>query len=78
MTQAAVPEEPWQRLDPRMLLVHPVREVIRFIPVLIGIFLAGSGTDGGEWWQVLGLGVPVGLGLLRYLTTEPGITPAPS
>ena len=22
----------WQRLDPRMLLVHPIREVIRFLP----------------------------------------------
>ena len=25
----------WQRLDPRMLLVHPIRELIRFLPVLI-------------------------------------------
>ena len=24
----------WQRLDPRMLLVHPVRELVRFLPVL--------------------------------------------
>jgi putative membrane protein len=51
-----------------MLLVHPVRELIRFIPVLIGIFVAGGGSDGG-WWQAAGVGVPIGLGLLRYLTT---------
>jgi putative membrane protein len=63
-----VPEVPWQRLDPRMLLVHPVRELVRFIPVLLGIFLAGSGNGGG-WWQVAGVGIPIGLGLLRYLTT---------
>ena len=25
----------WQRLDPRMLLVHPIREVVRFLPVLV-------------------------------------------
>ncbi len=25
-----------------MLLVHPVREVVRFLPVLIGLFVAGS------------------------------------
>ena len=31
----------WQRLDPRMLLVHPIREVIRFLPVLI-VFAVGS------------------------------------
>ena len=65
-----LPEEPWQRLDPRMLLVHPVRELIRFVPVLIGVFVAGSSTDGGEPWQVLGVAVPIGLGLLRYLTTR--------
>ena len=33
-------ETPWQRLDPRMLLVHPVREVIKFLPVIIGLYLA--------------------------------------
>src|SRR5689334_25239804 len=62
------PEVPWQRLDPRMLLVHPVRELIRFIPVLLGIFVAGGGSDGG-WWQAGGVAIPIGLGLLRYLTT---------
>jgi hypothetical protein len=28
-----------------MLLVHPVNEVIRFLPVIIGIFVLGSGGD---------------------------------
>lgn len=59
----------WQRLDPRMLLVHPVRELLRFIPVLLGVFVAGDRGNGGGWWQVAGVGLPVGLGLLRYLTT---------
>ncbi|MCY7396388.1 MAG: PH domain-containing protein [Nocardioides sp.] len=61
-------DEEWQRLDPRMLLVHPVREVLRFLPVLIGVFVAGRSTGGGLW-QVTAVVVPVGLGLLRYLTT---------
>lgn len=59
----------WQRLDPRMLLVHPVKELIRFLPVLIGIFIAGR-ASGGEPWQVIGVAIPIGLGLLRYLTTS--------
>lgn len=62
-------DEQWQRVDPRMLLVHPIREVIRFLPVLIGVFVAGSAAGGGQW-QLLGIGVPVGLGLLRYVTTS--------
>ena len=30
-----LPSGDWFRLDPRMLLVHPVREVIRFLPALV-------------------------------------------
>jgi putative membrane protein len=59
----------WQRLDPRMLLVHPIRELIRFLPVIVVVVL-GSTAGGGEPWQLIGVGIPVGLGLLRYLTTS--------
>jgi putative membrane protein len=59
----------WQRLDPRMLLVHPVRELLRFLPVLLGVFVAGT-ASGGEPWHLVGVGVPVALGVLRYLTTS--------
>ncbi|WP_244929716.1 PH domain-containing protein [Nocardioides sp. W7] len=59
----------WQRLDPRMLLVHPIREVVRFLPALLALFVAGSATDGAAW-QYLGVLVPVALGVLRYLTTS--------
>ena len=41
----------WQRLDPRMLLVHPVRELIRFLPAVIGVFLAGT-ASGNEVWHL--------------------------
>jgi putative membrane protein len=59
----------WQRLDPRMLLVHPVREVIKFLPVLLGLFVASS-ASGGPPWQYLGVLVPIALGVLRYVTTR--------
>ena len=58
----------WQRLDPRMLLVHPIREVGRFIIPLIAFFVAGSATENP--WQYLTIVIPVGLGLARYLTTS--------
>ncbi|WP_127479832.1 PH domain-containing protein [Nocardioides pantholopis] len=65
--------EQWQRLDPRMLVVHPVQELVRFLPVLIGAFVAGRATGAGIW-QVLGVVVPVALGVLRYLTTRYRLT----
>jgi putative membrane protein len=61
----------WQRLDPRMLLVYPVKELARFLPVVIGVFVAGTASGGpGAWWQLAGVGVPVVLGVLRYVTTS--------
>jgi putative membrane protein len=64
----------WQRLDPRMLLVHPVRDLARFLPALIGIVIFGRSSGGGGWWAVGGVGVPIALGFARYLTTSYRIT----
>lgn len=71
------PETPgWERLDPRMLLIHPVRELVRFLPALIALFVAGTASGGlGEWWQLAAIVVPVSVGVLRYLTTAYRITP---
>jgi putative membrane protein len=66
-------QQPWLRLDPRMLLVHPAREVVRFLPVLVGILLAGGASGAGPWGLV-GVGIPIALGLVRYLTTSYRIT----
>ena len=61
----------WQRLDRLMLLVHPIKELLRFLPVLLGLLIAGSRSGGNEWWwNVLGIGVPIALGVARYLTTS--------
>jgi putative membrane protein len=56
-----------------MLLVHPVNELIRFLPVLIGIFLLGS-SDDGQLWELIGVAIPIALGVLRFLTTRFRIT----
>jgi len=60
----------WRRLDARMLLVHPVRDLGRLLPALIGVLLFGRTTDWGGWWGLVAVGVPVALGLARYLTTS--------
>ncbi|MGE2832942.1 PH domain-containing protein [Mycobacterium sp. SMC-4] len=58
----------WQRLNPRMLLVHPVHEVLRQIPVLVGSFVVGSAT-GNPMWAVLGVAAIVAYGVARWFTT---------
>src|SRR6478672_647526 len=59
-----------------MLLVHPIRELLRFLPVLVGLFIAGSTTEGDNGpWRLIGVGIPIGLGVLRYVTTSFRITP---
>ncbi len=61
----------WQRLDPRMMFIQPVREVLKFLPVLLGLFVAGQASSGFDVpWQLLGIGLPVALGLMRYFTTS--------
>ncbi|HEX2904662.1 MAG TPA: PH domain-containing protein, partial [Jatrophihabitans sp.] len=72
---ARLPDARWRRLSPRMLLIHPVREVARFIPALFGIVLAGR-NSGHDWWSLAALVFVVGLSLLRWFTTSYQITPA--
>ena len=59
----------WQRLSPRMLLVHPVHEVMRQLPVLIGSLVLGSAT-GNPLWTVAGVALIVVYGLARWFTTS--------
>jgi putative membrane protein len=68
--QAEAAGDGWRRLDMRMLLVHPVREVVRLFPLLVGILVAGSSTGRGGLWGLLGAGIAVALGLLRWFTTS--------
>jgi putative membrane protein len=64
----------WRRLSPKMLAVHPVQEAIRYLPVLVGVLFIGSNGE-GHFWSLLGLGLAVAAGLLRWFTTTYRITP---
>ena len=67
-------ERVWHRLSPRMLLVHPVHEVLRQIPLLVGAVVLGSAT-GNPMWSVAALAITVGFGILRWFTTSYRIEP---
>lgn len=76
MTGGADPEPPWRRLSPGMLLVEPIREIIRFVPMLLILLIAGARSDGGPPWGLIGTALVVALGIARYLSTRYRITPA--
>ena len=70
-------DESWRRLSPRMLLVHPVRELGRYIPALFGLIVAGRSVGEGELWWLgpVGVVVVIALSVLRWATTRFRITP---
>lgn len=74
---SAVAEEPaWQRLSPRMLLVHPLHEVLRELPLLIAVVVFGSATDNRPWVLAVIVVIAV-VGVTRWFTTSYRIEPDP-
>jgi len=61
-------EHEWRRLSPRMLLVHPIHEVLHQLPLLIGSVVLGYST-GNPVWSVAALVLTVGYGVARWFTT---------
>jgi len=65
-----VAADDWRRLDMRMLLVHPVRELFKYIPVLLGAVIVGSQSGGPAWSPVVVAVVIVAFALTRWFTTS--------
>src|SRR5947208_3032425 len=66
-------DAPWHRLDRRMLLIRPVLDLVRSLPVLVGALLVGH----GEPWQWIGLAftaIAVCTGISHVLTSRYRIT----
>jgi putative membrane protein len=63
----------WQRLSAAMLLIQPVRELIRAIPLLVALVFAGHAT-GGPPWSLIGVALVIARGVLRWFTTRYRIT----
>jgi putative membrane protein len=63
----------WHRLSPRMLLIHPVIEVGRALPAILGVFVAGS-SQGHNYWGLAATGAVALYSLTRWFTTRLRIT----
>jgi putative membrane protein len=59
----------WRRLSTRMLVIHPIQELLRAWPVLIGLVFAGTAGGHGSWWSLGGAAAVVMGGMLRWFTT---------
>ena len=76
-TVLAASEVEWRRLSPRMLLVHPVLEVGKALPAILGVFVAGHSSgnaNGGSRWSLGIAGIVIVFALLRWFTTRYQIT----
>lgn len=67
-------DQPWLRLDKRMLLVHPVTEAVKFLPVLIGTAVVGA-QSGNHVFGLIALAAVVCFATLRWFTTTYRIGP---
>ncbi len=69
-------EPPWRRLDPRMLVVHPVAGLIRLLPAFAIVLLTGRAGDLSHvWFSLGGAALVVIFGVLRWRFTQYRITP---
>ncbi|GAA4491828.1 PH domain-containing protein [Actinoallomurus oryzae] len=59
----------WRRLSGRMLVIHPIQELLRAWPVLVGLVFAGTAGGQGSWWSLTGTIAVVAAGMLRWFTT---------
>ncbi|MGH8965701.1 MAG: PH domain-containing protein, partial [Actinomycetes bacterium] len=65
----------WQRLDPRMLAVTPLRQLIALLPVILAVLVVGVRQDiGDRIYGLLVVLVVVLAGMLRWVTTRYRIT----
>jgi putative membrane protein len=66
-------EEPWQRLNPRMLAILPIHEIPRMAPALLALFAVGRGGH-GSLWSLVGVVIVLGMSMIRWTTTRFRIT----
>ena len=57
-----------------MLVVHPIQELARALPALVGLLVAGASSGNGPRWGLIAVAVTVVAGILRWFTTSYRVT----
>ncbi len=66
--------EDWLWLSPRSLIVRPVTDLLRLLPVLIGLLVFGSAHRSGGYWGLGVAAIAIAASVVRYCTTRYRIT----
>jgi putative membrane protein len=64
----------WQWLSPRSLVVRPVTDLIRALPVVAGLLFFGSRHGAANLWGLAFAGLAIATSIVRYCTTRYRIT----
>jgi putative membrane protein len=57
-----------------MLIIHPIQELMRALPALVGLLVAGASSGSGPWWGMIAVALAVAAGVLRWFTTSYRVT----
>jgi putative membrane protein len=74
VSEAVAADAQWRRLNRRMLLIHPILELGRALPFLVGVILAGSASGRGGAWGLIGVAITLTVAMTRWFTTRYRIT----
>jgi putative membrane protein len=64
----------WLRLSPRSLVVRPLTDLARLLPLVAGLLILHSRTGAGVFWSIAAAAAAVVTGLVHFLTTRYRIT----
>jgi putative membrane protein len=70
----ADPGLPWRRLSRRSMIVRPVTDLVRLLPLVAGLLILHTRTGGGLAWGVAASLIAVITGLVHWATTRYVIT----
>ncbi|HEX9064077.1 MAG TPA: PH domain-containing protein [Streptosporangiaceae bacterium] len=70
----AGPAGDWRRLSRRSMIVRPVTDLVRLLPLLAGLLVLHSQTGGGVVWSIAAAAFAVVTGLVHWATTRYQIT----
>ena len=70
----ADPEMPWRRLSRRSMIVRPLTDLVRLLPLVAGLLILHTKAGSGIMWGVAAAAIAVITGLVHWATTRYLIT----